>query len=258
MTMKFEGFLKKEARIVEDNLKRELQSFKKTIKDKKLVSLFDQFILSCQGGKRIRGVLVKIGYEIAGGTGSKDVYKAAVAFEIFQTAILAHDDIIDQSPMRRGRPSLYKSVGTSEAITLADVGFFLANTLITDSKALNFFNRAMVNTGLGQLLDINNSRSIQAYELKTAWYTFIAPLSVGAILGGANNEKIKILERFGLKLGIAYQIQDDILDGDKPGLVQKVLECSVEAKKMIPEITADEKLKNLLEEMIDYMIRRNK
>lgn len=254
--MKFEGFLKKEAKVIEDNLKRELQSFKKTIKDKKLVSLFDQFVLSCSGGKRIRGVLVKIGYEIAGGKGSLEIYKAACAFEIFQTAILAHDDIIDQSPMRRGRPSLYKSVGTSQAITLADIGFFLANTLITDAKALNFFNRAMVNTGLGQLLDINNSHSIQAYELKTAWYTFIAPLSLGAILGGADEKLLKDLEVFGKNLGVAYQIQDDILDGNpvKTGTEDYYRK----AEKMIEKITNDKRMRKLLKGMIEYLVRRNK
>lgn len=254
--MKFEGFLKKEAKVIEDNLKRELQLFKKTIKDKKLVSLFDQFILSCQGGKRIRGVLVKIGYEIAGGKGSLEIYKAAVAFEIFQTAILAHDDIIDQSPIRRGRPSLYKSVGNNQALVLADIGFFLSNTLIDNPKAAKFFNKAMINTGLGQLLDTNKSQTIQTYELKTAWYTFIGPLSLGAILGGANEKLLKNLEVFGKNLGIAYQIQDDILDGDpvKTG----ALNYYQKAEKLIMKITNDKKIQKLLQDLIEYLRSRTR
>ena len=116
----------------------------------------------------------------------------------------------------------------------------------------------MIKTGLGQLLDINDSKSIQTYELKTAWYTFIAPLCVGAILAGADQKKLEILEQFGKILGVTYQIQDDILDGDKQDKQQKVPEYSSEAKKMIPKITDNDKLRKLLEEMVGYLVQRSK
>lgn len=258
--MNFKDYLKESAQKIDEELDKILSDFLNGTKetDIKLLPFALGFINACKNGKRIRGVLVRLGNEIAGGKESVEVYRASCAFEIMQTAILAHDDIIDQSEMRRGRPSLYKSIGTNQAITLADIGFFLANSLIENSKVFNFFNRAMIRTGLGQLLDIGKCKTAKTYELKTAWYTFIAPLCVGAILAGADQKKLEILEQFGKTLGVAYQIQDDILDEGKQALSQKVLEYSLEAKKMIPEITFDEKLKNLLEEMIDYLVRRNK
>src|SRR5438445_661007 len=77
------------------------------------------------GGKGIRGVLVKIGYQIAGGKNKKAILDIASAYEIFHTSILAHDDIIDKSTQRRGEPSLYEALGgkhygISQAICLAD------------------------------------------------------------------------------------------------------------------------------------------
>lgn len=272
LAMDFENFAKESARAIDGEITKVLTSFRQEVSqtDKTLLLLIDQFISACQGGKKIRGVMVLLGYEIARrkGQGERgEVYKAAAAVEIFQTAILAHDDIIDQSPTRRGKPSLYKSTGKDEALILADMGFFLANTLISDPKALNFFNKVMVKTCLGQLLDIQELKGIdriKMYELKTAWYTFIGPLSLGAILAGADEEKmLGQLGLFGKNLGIAYQIKDDILDGEKAlGSLEfyqeKVLEYSLAAKKMIPEITNDKRLQELLGEMVEYLISRQK
>ncbi len=276
MAMDFDVYMRNAAGEIDGEITKVLASFRGEVSetDKNLLPLVDKFILSCEGGKRIRGVMVLLGYEIARGKGrgergksEKEIFRAAAAFEIFQTAILAHDDIIDQSPTRRGRPSLYKSAGKDKALVLADIGFFLANTLIDNPKAQKFFNRAMINTGLGQLLDLEPQKKkpqiIQTYELKTAWYTFIGPLTLGAILGGADGKMIKRLELFGKNLGIAYQIRDDILDGENSlgnsdFCQKKVLEYALAAKKMIRDITSDESTRKLLEEMVEYLVRRTK
>src|SRR3989338_8786942 len=169
-----------------------------------LLPLVDKFIESCKGGKRVRGKLVVLGYKIGNrqqATG-EDIAKIAAAYEIMHSAILVHDDIIDQSPTRRGQPSLYKSVGMEQAITLADLGFFLAIKIIAESnlpekeknKALQLFSQTMVETAIGQMLDIQKGDSATVMELKTAKYTVAGTLQLGAVLGGAKRNPLDQLD----------------------------------------------------------------
>ncbi|MBI2600356.1 polyprenyl synthetase family protein [Candidatus Daviesbacteria bacterium] len=186
-----------------------------------------------EGGKRLRGSLVKLGYELFGGDNKAEILKVSVATEIFQTAILAHDDIIDQSLTRRGKPTIYKRLGgdhygISQTIALADAAFFLANKLIAESEfdegkknsALKVFNSMMLKTCLGEILDVEIPHKKKVIKIddvmiisqfKTAWYTIIGPLSMGAILAGIDEDKLAAIEEFGKNLGTAFQIQDDIL-----------------------------------------------
>ncbi len=192
-----------------------------------------EFIKASDGGKRLRGALIILGYELAGNEYTDEILKASAAIEIFQTAILAHDDIIDQSPLRRGKPTIYKALGQdhyaiSQTICLGDMGFFLGVQLIAESdfpadrknKALAVFSKMVINTGLGEMLDVELPRLprnktedavLAIHKLKTAYYTIIYPLTIGGILGGASEELIQKFEHFGNDLGIAFQIQDDIL-----------------------------------------------
>lgn len=199
----------------------------------KLIHLSKAFIEASEGGKRLRGALVRLGYQLAGGEDTQDILKAAVAFEIFQTAILAHDDIIDQSPLRRSKPTLYHSLGgdhygVSQTISLGDIGFFLAVRLISQSnvaqerkyQAINLFVQAMLETAMGQMLDVelpyrkeskDEIDALTVFRLKTAKYTLVGPLHLGAILGGGGAALLDNLNVLGESLGIAFQIQDDIL-----------------------------------------------
>lgn len=197
-----------------------------------LVPLADAFIESSKGGKRIRGALVRLGYELAGGKDSEAIIKSAVAVEIFQTAILAHDDIIDKSLQRRGKASLYQALGgdhygISQTISLGDWGFFKAVELLTrvdvqveiKNKAVAFFCKTMLTTMTGEMLDVylpsqhtySENDIITLSRLKTASYTFIATLGLGAILAGADQPLVARIEAFALQLGIAYQLHDDLL-----------------------------------------------
>lgn len=242
--MDFESYLKTNAQKVEKELDEILLEFLKDTKktDSKLVPLAKHFLNSCKGGKRIRGVLVKLGYEIASQISSparahrnqiSEIYKVGAAWEILHTASLIHDDVIDQSPSRRGIASLYMGLGgnhygESQAISLGDIGMYLPVKIITNCKfqndkkikALNHLSQTVINTGLGQILDVelpNLGKIIQEedvkqlYLLKTAYYTVAGPLIMGAILGGASDKLIGMLGEFGKNLGIAFQIQDDIL-----------------------------------------------
>lgn len=238
-----------------------------------LLPLFEYFIAANTGGKKIRGFLIKLGFELAGGK-DREILQVAAAYEILHTSILAHDDIIDKSPKRRGILSLYKSVGIDQAITLADYGFFLAMKIIAESKfdeklknqALRMFSQTIVDTALGQMLDVAHGDSEKIALLKTARYTISGPLKLGATLGGASGELIRELGKFGESLGIAFQIQDDILDGEAAGSGQdKAIAYAEKAKKMIPKITGNARMNKfspsemskLLEQICNYMVERN-
>ncbi len=207
-----------------------------------------------KGGKRIRGSLVSLGYELTGSPANPEIIKAGIAYEIFQTAILAHDDVIDQSPTRRGKPTVYQALGgdhygISQAICIGDIGFFQTYEILSSldfpadkvAKAVKAFSNLMLGTAVGQMLDVELSMkpTVKKEEdallityLKTSTYTFIGPLHLGAILGGADESYLKKLETFGQDLGVAFQIQDDILGifGDEKTIGKSVTSDVEEGK----------------------------
>ena len=239
-----------------------------------LDSVLKELINASEGGKRLRGALIILGYELAGNEYNEEILKASAAIEIFQTAILAHDDIIDQSPLRRGKPTIYKALGMdhyaiSQTICLGDMGFFLGVRLIAESnfkaenknKALAVFSKMVLNTGLGEMLDVElprleKSKTEQAvltiHKLKTAYYTIIYPLIIGGILGGASPKLLQSFEDFGNDLGIAFQIQDDILGvfGDEKELGKSVTSDIVEGKNTL---LITEAVKRGNQEQIKYL-----
>ena len=196
-----------------------------------LQKLNTQFIDRLFGGKMLRGTLVRLGYELAGRKATIAIYKPAIAFEILHTSLLIHDDIIDQSPVRRGKPALHiakdKHYGISQAICLGDLGISLSMRLISESdfplvrknKALSYFSHIISTTILGEMLDVQFSQGDNRTEeqillmqrMKTARYTIVGPLTLGALLAGAPEKFLNTLKQFGDYLGIAFQIQDDLL-----------------------------------------------
>lgn len=220
-----------------DEIKKELlflsKQMDKEIKTKTpdLMQLNNRFTESFFGGKMLRGTLVKLGYELVETTPSDAILKPAAAFEILHSSILIHDDIIDQSPKRRGRPAMHihknSQYGISQAICLGDIGISLSIKLIVDSNfpiekkshALSFFLQIINDTIFGEMLDVESTQTKKRTEkqittihrMKTALYSFVGPLSLGAILNGASDEDLKYIKLFGEPLGIAFQIQDDIL-----------------------------------------------
>ncbi len=268
--MDFEKFLEKAAkeldREVERILEGQLKKAEKT--DKKLIPLLKAFTSSCHGGKRIRGALIKLGYQIGDGK-SEEIIKISAAYEICHSAVLAHDDIIDESLTRRGQPSLYAALGNghygiSQAISLADYGFFLALKIISGArfpqdrkiKALELFSGVMTDTALGEMLDLEDTDPLTVMKLKTACYTISGPLQLGALLAGANERLTRVLGEFGESLGIAFQIRDDILDGEAE---KYSLRCfKNKALKCLPRITKNLKMSKLLQQMAEYLIERNK
>ncbi len=274
--MDFDKFLKVEAKEVEKELDSLLTQWAKEVKkfNPQLTPFAIGLINSTKGGKKIRGILVKLGFQLAGGSG-KNIRQISAAFEILHAALLIHDDIADKSPMRRGQPSLYKALGgnhygISQAINIGDIGLYLPIKLIAESnfsnenklKALTLFSQIVINTGWGQVMDVAKSGDVEFINLnKTAKYTIAGPLQIGAILAGGNDKLIRELEVFGENLGIAFQIQDDILDGEvqsKKGTKTKALNYVLKAKKVISNITKDPKMSQLLMQMAEYLVERTK
>ena len=217
---------------------------------------FESFKKYCLGGKCVRGYLVRLGYELAGGTSPDDVFFASVAYEIFEASVLAHDDIVDQSSLRRGIPSMHVALGKGEigmarALTVADTGFFLCEHILKNLNlnkkiildCITLQNEIFIKTCCGQLKDIDlsylknytESDVLKMYEMKTAYYTIIGPLILGATLSGASKKLIESLKEIGLNLGLLFQTKDDIIGifGDEKKIGKSNKADIIEGKKTI-------------------------
>lgn len=196
-----------------------------------------------RGGKRIRGALCIIGYQMCGGKDSDMILQAASAIELVHAYILVLDDIMDKSLTRRGGRSAHQQLndyhknkdlsgdsyhfGESITINSALIGYYYAQSQIlklnADSsiklRALNLLNNALIVTGHGQINDIFNEAielvdeaSVdRVLEWKTAHYTFLNPLQFGMSLAGASDDRLKLIEPYCMNAGRAFQITDDIL-----------------------------------------------
>jgi geranylgeranyl diphosphate synthase type II len=185
------------------------------------------------GGKRLRPVLVLMAQNLFGGN-EKDALKAALAVEVFHNFTLVHDDIMDKADIRRGKPTVHIKWDETVAILSGDLMMIKATQLLCESNTpalkqlLDVFNQTAIEVCEGQQIDMNfESRSdvsageyIEMITLKTA-VLLGCSLKLGAILAGASEEDADHLYAFGKNIGIAFQIQDDVLDsfgeGDKVG-----------------------------------------
>ncbi len=185
------------------------------------------------GGKRLRPVLVLMASDLFGVDIKKSI-QAALAVEVFHNFTLVHDDIMDNADIRRGMPTVHKKWNQTVAILSGDLMMIKAIDLLCETETLNLkkliavFNKAGAEVCEGQQIDMNfesrNDVSVKEYiemiTLKTA-VLLGASLQLGAVIADANNADEKHIYEFGKNIGIAFQIQDDILDsfgeGDKVG-----------------------------------------
>jgi geranylgeranyl pyrophosphate synthase len=176
------------------------------------------------GGKRIRPMLVLISCSVAGGR-EDDALDAAVAVELLHTSSLIHDDIMDVSGMRRGRPTLHTLYDTSTAILTGDAMIALALRAIQRVRSprkdaiLDIFTTAFAQTCEGQAYDlelsgrndVDDATHDAMVQNKTAKLVE-ASAAIGALIGTADQRVVHLLRRFALNIGIAYQVRDDLLD----------------------------------------------
>ncbi|MAV59674.1 MAG: hypothetical protein CND89_00945 [Marine Group II euryarchaeote MED-G38] len=183
------------------------------------MSLARDILLS--GGKRFRPVLALLAHEAAGGNDDSMIMDLALASEIIHTATLIHDDIYDQSKTRRGMPTLHTSHGLSHAIIAGDylfvIGFSLGGRY--DNIIVEKLGKSAANLASGELLQFehigNFSTTPEDYyaivDGKTAG-PFASACACAGIIAGANNQIINSLETFGIEIGRAFQLVDDLLD----------------------------------------------
>jgi geranylgeranyl diphosphate synthase type II len=180
--------------------------------------------LMALGGKRLRPALVLMATDLFGGD-IKEALAPALAVELFHNFTLMHDDIMDKAPLRRGQPTVHAKWNEAVAILSGDVMFVKAYKMMIQVKpdilspVLEIFNETAVGVCEGQQIDMNFERRaevsipeyIEMIRLKTAVLVGGA-LKIGALIGNASKKDAQLLYEFGENLGIAFQLQDDILD----------------------------------------------
>jgi len=234
----------------------------------------DAYDLLTSDGKKIRAGLVKLGYDACLGEHSPPsaipdgLERAAGCVEVLHNAFLIHDDIVDNSDLRRNVPTVHRryadgarerfptfaaalAYGNAVALNFGDKGQALAQELLLSSgfpgdvllKAVTLLSQVTIDTVTGQLLDVGDVRLSELneelvlliHEYKTAHYTVMLPLLMGAILAAAPDEALASIRSYAVPIGIAFQIQDDILGlfGDEQLLGKPVDSDLKEGKKTL-------------------------
>ncbi|MFC1480374.1 polyprenyl synthetase family protein [Candidatus Omnitrophota bacterium] len=244
-------------------------------------------------GKRIRPILFLISYQ--GYTKRKQfsyqkLLRSSLSLELLHDFFLVHDDVIDNSDLRRGKPTLHRffnsalgvgaknELGPNLSIAAGDIIFALAVKALLSfdenptrkQQALLEFVKAAASTGMGEFIDVlNNIKKIEkitekdiltTYTLKTAKYTFECPLVIGAILAGATSGELNKLSRLGIALGQAFQIQDDLLDifSTAKKIGKPVLSDLNESKKTLPAWKTYKKLTIKDKKLLARLLEKNK
>ena len=245
---------------------------------------------SANGGKRTRPVVCFLGCMAVGGS-AELASSAAASVEHFHTAALIHDDIADEGELRRGEPCLHLTMGLGLAINAGDLALSqVTGTVLQDDRlddatkvrVLGELVRMTTRTIEGQALDIGWARDarwdiseddyLTMASHKTAYYSVAVPLACGAIIGGGTTEQVEALRSFGMATGLAFQLQDDLLNlvGDKESvakdfrcditegkrtlMVVHALQNSPKRERLIEILSSKEKDSAVLAEAVDIMV----
>lgn len=173
------------------------------------------------GGKRVRPMVTLLAFNAFGGEREGDILDVATAIELIHAATLLHDDIIDGADFRRGRQSAYKRFGLASTLVTGDFLFIKAFEFAGkfDETVVQWTADACTQLTEGEILQASLSRSdtvtaenyLDIVERKTA-SLFQTGAKLGAYLAGATTEDIRMMAQYGLNLGIAFQMMDDVLD----------------------------------------------
>ena len=213
---------------------------------------------SANGGKRTRPVVCFLGCMAVGGS-AELASSAAASVEHFHTAALIHDDIADEGELRRGEPCLHLTMGLGLAINAGDLALSqVTGTVLQDDRlddatkvrVLGELVRMTTRTIEGQALDIGWARDarwdiseddyLTMASHKTAYYSVAVPLACGAIIGGGTDEQVEALRSFGMATGLAFQLQDDLLNlvGDKESVAKDFRSDITEGKRTLMVVHA--------------------
>ncbi len=223
------------------------------------------------GGKRLRAVLVMLGYQLAGGMESVETVKAGVAMELFHFGILVHDDVMDRDSLRRGVTTIHARFdnlhfGESMAVCAGDFTYGWCIEILSGlhlpaerlNQAIQLWGSYFTRLGYGQILDLSTEQRkevseeeiLQVLSIKSGEYSCMLPLTLGATLGGADENLIIKLEKYAMELGWVFQLRDDWLaeygDSEKTG--KPVGNDSREGKKTFVTMYGKEKTEAAIRE----------
>ena len=182
------------------------------------------------GGKRLRGILTILGYEIAGGEKSSEIVKAAVVMELFHLGLLIQDDVMDRDTLRRGVATIHTRytdlhIGESVAMCAGDFTYGWGMEILSNfqlpisnfqiTQAMAVWAKYFYRVGYGQVLDVvkvaDDKTLLTILALKSGEYSCALPLQFGAALAGADETTQQFLYDFGMELGWVFQLRDDWL-----------------------------------------------
>ena len=208
------GQLDHDLQLIEEEINKNLQS------SVPLIALVSRYIIR-SGGKRLRPLLMVLAARLLNYKGN-DQYALSIVFEYLHAATLLHDDVVDNAELRRGQPSANTLWGNAAVVLVGDfllaTSFFLS-VLSGNLKILRVLSETTTSMAEGEVLQLINSGNLEISEQdyievitrKTA-ILISAACQIGAILGNASEEREEAMRRFGLNLGIAFQLRDDYLD----------------------------------------------
>ena len=208
----------------------EIQNRSKELKKRNPLNLYTPVDYSLGiGGKRLRPVLVLLSNNLFTDE-IKNAVPAAIAVEVFHNFTLLHDDIMDKADVRRNKPTVHKKFNENSAILSGDAMAFLSYQYLMEtnspkiSEVIRLFSKTAIEVCEGQQFDMNfenrldvtESEYLEMIRLKTA-VLLACSLKTGALIANANDEVANQLYQFGINLGLAFQLQDDLLDtfGDR-------------------------------------------
>jgi octaprenyl-diphosphate synthase len=204
----------KELKMVEDRLLEMIQSEEKVLTDASLHVVR-------AGGKRLRPTIAILAYKSLGGEDTDKIVDIAAGFELIHSATLVHDDINDGGKTRRGRETVYRKFGLHNAVVVGDFLFVKAFALggMYDKEVVRTTADACAKLAEGEIVqsrfrhtrDLDIDGYVRIMERKTA-EPMKAGAVVGAYLAGGAGEEVRCLGAYGLNLGVAFQIIDDVLD----------------------------------------------
>lgn len=214
--------------------------------DVALISQIGTYIIGA-GGKRLRPIITILSGKAVGYDDDK-LYSLAAMVEFIHTSTLLHDDVVDESDLRRGRKTANNIFGNAAAVLVGDFLYTRAFQLMVDSGSMRILEVMADATNIiaeGEVMqlmnigniDITEEQYIQVIQYKTA-KLFEAAAQVGAILGKASPEQEKALKDYGMYVGTAFQIIDDVLDysGETEEIGKNVGDDLAEGKPTLPLI----------------------
>ncbi len=241
--------------------------------DPSAVALVDELTrLVRAGGKRLRPALAYWSYRAAGGAVGEPILRAGAALELLHTAAIVHDDLMDRSDTRRGVASTHvrfakdapagvdpDAFGTAAAVLVGDLALVLSDRALRTSgfepdelaRATVWFDRMRVQMAAGQFLDVSGvGDRRRVSSLKSSSYTTEGPIMLGAALARSDAGTEGSLHAFGRLVGEAFQLRDDVMDGEAPSeATEEVDEILTRAERALDGARLDEEAVDALIEI---------